>query len=59
MAAAPEFPAWAVEEAAGSCRSPLRQLRQAQGTLYFCTLPSGLRFDLYAGLDGTRSAGGW
>ena len=47
MAAAPEFPAWAVEEAA------LRQLRQAQGTLYFCTLPSGLRFDLYAGLDGT------
>ncbi len=24
-----------------------------QGTLYFCTLPSGLRFDLYAGLDGT------
>lgn len=53
MAAAPEFPAWAVEEAARQLQITLRQLRQAQGTLYFCTLPSGLRFDLYAGLDGT------
>ena len=53
MAGAPEFPAWAVEKAARQLQITLRQLRQAQGTLYFCTLPSGLRFDLYAGLDGT------
>lgn len=53
MAGAPEFPAWAVEEAARQLQITLRQLHHAQGTLYFCTLPSGLRFDLYAGLDGT------
>ena len=45
MAAAPEFPAWAVEEAARQLQITLRQLRQAQGTLYFCTLPSGRLVD--------------
>lgn len=31
MAAAPEFPAWAVEEAARQLQITLRQLRQATG----------------------------
>lgn len=40
MAGAPEFPAWAVEEAARQLQITLRQLHHAQGTLYFCTCPA-------------------
>lgn len=53
MAGAQKFPAWAVEEAARQLQITLRRLPRAQGTLYFCALPGGLRFDLYAGADGT------
>lgn len=53
MAGAQKFPVWAVEEAARQLQITLRRLPQAQGTLYFCALPDGLRFDLYAGADGT------